>query len=181
MPKKSNNPRKLVSFDWALKRLLRSKANFAVLEGFLSELLKREVKIREILESESNKYSAENKMNRVDLLVDDEERGRIIIEVQYESEIDYFQRMLFGVSRAVSESLKEGYAYGKLPPVISVNIVYFDLGSGDDYIYHGKTDFHGIHRGDTLALSELQQEEFDAITPLRPIAGILPFKSKQLQ
>ncbi len=32
--------RKLVSFDWAVKRLLRSKVNFVVLEGLLSELLK---------------------------------------------------------------------------------------------------------------------------------------------
>ncbi len=33
------SPRKLISFDWAMKRLLRSKANFEILEGFLSELL----------------------------------------------------------------------------------------------------------------------------------------------
>ena len=32
--------RQLISFDWALKRLLRSKANFEILEGFLTELLK---------------------------------------------------------------------------------------------------------------------------------------------
>ena len=31
--------RKLISFDWAIKKLLRSKANFGILEGFLSELL----------------------------------------------------------------------------------------------------------------------------------------------
>jgi len=31
--------RKLISFDWAIKRILRSKANFEILEGFLSELL----------------------------------------------------------------------------------------------------------------------------------------------
>lgn len=31
--------RKLISFDWAMKKLLRSKANFVILEGFLSELL----------------------------------------------------------------------------------------------------------------------------------------------
>jgi len=43
------NTRKLVSFDWALKRLLRSKANYEVLEGFLSELLKGDIEILEIL------------------------------------------------------------------------------------------------------------------------------------
>jgi hypothetical protein len=37
--------RKLITFDWALKRLLRSKANFDILEGFFSELLKEDIKI----------------------------------------------------------------------------------------------------------------------------------------
>lgn len=39
--------RKLISFDWAIKRILRSKANFDILEGFLSELLKEDIKIIE--------------------------------------------------------------------------------------------------------------------------------------
>jgi len=47
--------RRLISFDWAMKKLLRSKANFEILEGFLSELLKDNIHILEILESESNK------------------------------------------------------------------------------------------------------------------------------
>ena len=35
----STTTRSMISFDWAMKRLLRNKANFEVLEGFLSELL----------------------------------------------------------------------------------------------------------------------------------------------
>lgn len=51
--------RTLISFDWALKRLLRqnrsaARANFAILEGFLSVLLKRDIVIINLLESESN-------------------------------------------------------------------------------------------------------------------------------
>ena len=57
--------RKLVSFDWAMKKLLRSKANFDILEGFLSELLKEDIKIIEILESEGNKETFDDKYNRV--------------------------------------------------------------------------------------------------------------------
>jgi len=30
---------KLIRFDWAIKNILRQKVNFAILEGFLSELL----------------------------------------------------------------------------------------------------------------------------------------------
>lgn len=61
--------RRLISFDWALKRLLRNKANFAILEGFLSELLKEDISIQEILESESNKEDRRDKYNRVDIKV----------------------------------------------------------------------------------------------------------------
>ncbi len=61
--------RKLISFDWAMKKLLRSKANFEILEGFLSELLKEDISILEILESESNKEDSKDKFNRVDLKV----------------------------------------------------------------------------------------------------------------
>ena len=58
-------------FDWAIKRLLRQKANFGILEGFLSELLKEDIETIEILDSESNKETEEDKYNRVDILVKD--------------------------------------------------------------------------------------------------------------
>ena len=43
-----------IRFDWAMKHMLRDKANFDILEGFVSVLLGEEIKIEEILESESN-------------------------------------------------------------------------------------------------------------------------------
>ena len=95
--------RKLITFDWAMKRLLRSKANFEILEGFLSELLSDEIKIIELLESESNKDHAADKFNRVDLKVKNRAGEIIIIEVQYEREFDYLQRMLYGTSRVITE------------------------------------------------------------------------------
>lgn len=41
-----------IRFDWAIKRLLRQKANFGVLEGFLTVFLNEPIKIIDILESE---------------------------------------------------------------------------------------------------------------------------------
>ena len=41
--------RKLISFDWAMKRLLRSKTNFEILEGFLSELTREDILYNDIL------------------------------------------------------------------------------------------------------------------------------------
>jgi len=154
-------PRQFVSFDWAMKKLLRSKANFDVLEGFLSELLKDDITIEEILESGSNQEGRLDKYNRVDLLVKDGQGQRIIIEVQYEREADYFQRMLYGTSKVISETLQSGEPYAGIKKVISVNIVYFDLGQGDDYVYLGRTSFTGLHANDTLELNDYQKEMFE--------------------
>ena len=155
---KTIKQRKLITFDWAMKRLLRSKANFEILEGFLSELLNENITILEILESESNKESNTDKFNRVDLKVKNSTGEIIIIEVQYEREFDYLQRMLYGASRAITEHQQEGEPFSSLVKVISVNILYFDLGHGSDYIYRGTTSFSGIHNKDHLQLSSKQQK-----------------------
>jgi len=149
--------RKLISFDWAMKRLLRSKANFEILEGFLSELTREEITILEVLESESNKENKADKFNRVDLKVKNEKNEIIIIEVQYERELDYLQRILYGTSRLITEHIEESEPYSKIVKVISVNILYFNLGQGEDYIYHGTTSFQGLHTHDELFLDKGQQ------------------------
>ncbi|HEX2955812.1 MAG TPA: Rpn family recombination-promoting nuclease/putative transposase [Chitinispirillaceae bacterium] len=150
--------RKLVSFDWAIKRLLRSKANFGVLEGFLSELLHTDITILEILDSESNKDEVDAKSNRVDIKVKDAGNCIILIEIQYSRELDYLQRVLFGTSKAIVEHMSESSAYSDVVKVISVNILYFRFGTEDDYIYHGTTTFRGIHSHSILELNEAQKK-----------------------
>ncbi len=152
--------KKLIRFDWAIKRLLRNKVNFVVLEGFLSELLFDNIKIEYILESESNQETEDEKFNRVDILTQNSKHELIIVEIQSTYEIDYFHRMAYGVSKSISENLKLGQKYSEIKKVISINIVYFDLGQGEDYIYSGKTDFRGLHQNDLLALSDKQKTTF---------------------
>jgi predicted transposase/invertase (TIGR01784 family) len=155
----------LISFDWAVKRLLRNKANFGILEGFLSELLLQDIKIERILERESNQENEAVKFNRVDILAEDANKQLIIFELQNTREYDYFQRMLFGASKAVTEYINTGEEYLNVRKVYSVNIVYFDLGQGSDYIYHGITRFTGIHTHEELMLSARQRDLFMKNTP----------------
>ena len=152
---------KVIRFDWAIKKLLREKANFVILEGFLTVVLKQNIKIIEILESESNQETENDKFNKVDLLVKNQEGEFIIIEVQNNNEHDYFQRMLYGTSKVITEHLKKKEAYSKVKKVYSITVAYFDLGQGTDYVYYGKTDFTGIHSNETLALSEKQIKLFE--------------------
>jgi len=164
-----------IRFDWAMKRLLRNKANFAVLEGFLTTLLNRKIVIRKLLESESNQEEEFDKYNRVDILAEDCDGELILIEVQNNNEYAYFQRMLFGVSKLVTEYINRGEGYDNVRKVYSINIVYFSLGHGKDTVYHGKTEFVGMHDGDILELSPFQRQTFkvDKVSQLYPEYYIL--------
>ena len=164
-----------IRFDWAMKRLLRNKANFGVLEGFLTTLLKETITIQKLLESESNQEDEFDKYNRVDILAEDSKGELILIEVQNNNEYAYFQRMLFGASKLVTEYINRGEGYDKVRKVYSVNIVYFALGSGKDTVYHGKTEFRGIHDGDILELTPFQKQTFkvDSVSQLYPEFYIL--------
>jgi predicted transposase/invertase (TIGR01784 family) len=176
--------RKLVSFDWAMKKILRQKDNFDILEGFLSELFKFDVKIVEILESEANQESESDKFNRVDLLAKDNKNELILIEVQYDSQQDYFHRMLYGASKLICEYMEKGEDYAKVKKVYSVNIVYFALAKGKDYLYYGKTIFYGQNEPDEVfELSNLQQKQFgvDSVHQIFPeyfVIRVNKFKDK---
>ena len=168
-------PSNYIRFDWAMKRLLRNKANFAVLEGFLTTLLNEKIVIQKLLESESNQEDEFDKYNRVDMLAENSKGELILIEVQNNNEYAYFQRILFGTSKLVTEYINRGEGYDKVRKVYSVNIVYFSLGSGKDTVYHGKTEFRGIHQGDMLELTPFQKQTFkvDTVSQLYPEYYIL--------
>ena len=164
-----------IRFDWAMKRLLRNKANFSVLEGLLTTLLNEKITIQRLLESESNQEDEFDKYNRVDMLAEDSKGELVLIEVQNNNEYAYFQRMLFGASKLVTEYINRGEGYSKVRKVYSINIVYFSLGHGKDYVYHGKTEFRGVHEHDLLDLTPFQKQTFkvDEVSQLYPEYYIL--------
>ena len=171
----SNKNNQVIRFDWAMKRLLRNKANFCVLEGFLTTLLGEKIVIQKLLESESNQEDEFDKYNRVDILAEDSKGELFLIEIQNNSEYAYFQRMLFGTSKLVTEYIERGDNYAKVRKVYSINIVYFSLGHGKDYVYHGKTEFRGIPTNDLLELTPFQKQTIkaDTVSQLYPEYYIL--------
>ena len=143
--------KKLIRFDWAMKKLLRDKANFDVLEGFLGALLKDDnIKILNILESETNQENEEDKFNRVDLLIQDSQTRKIYIEIQNIRETDYLESLLFATSKIIVEHQDLGDNFRDISKVISISILYFNLGIGDDYIYYGTNEFIGINTKNKL-------------------------------
>ena len=111
----------------------------------------------------------------MDLLAENDKGALFLIEIQNNTEFAYFQRMLFGTSKLVTEYINRGQGYEHIRKIYSVNIVYFNLGNGTDVVYHGKTEFRGIHNGELLSLSPFQRQKFnvDAVSDLYPEYYIL--------
>ena len=142
----------------------------------MTTLLGMKLTISRLLESEGNQESEYAKFNRVDLLAENTKGDLFLIEVQNNNEYAYFQRMLFGASKLVTEYINRGDNYDKVRKVYSVNVVYFPLGGhGRDVVYRGKTEFFGVEKGDRLELSPYQKQlfEVDEVSQLYPEYYIL--------
>ena len=160
-----NVENKYIRFDWAVKRMLRDKANFGVLEGLITVLLGEPVHIVEILESEGNQDTEDDKFNRVDIKARNDRDEIFIVEVQLSRHIYYLQRILYGVAKAVTEHIRLGQKYDEVKKVYSISIVYFDLGQGADYLYHGTNTFVGVHANDTLRVNMKEDDVIRMKTP----------------
>ena len=145
-----------------MKRLLRNKANFSVLEGFLTSLLGEEIIIDELLESEANTDHDCGKLNWVDILAKDQAGRKMLIEVQNQSEDEFFHRILFGTSKLVNDYLQQGDNYDKISNLYSISLVYFKIADITDYIFHGTTEFRGLHTGEVLKLAERLKKKYNA-------------------
>ena len=154
-----------IRFDWAAKRLLRNKANFDVLEGFLKTLLEEDIHIMEILESEANMEDESDKFNRVDIKAKNSKGDIIIIEIQNTREIYYLERILYGVAKAITEHINIGDSYSSVKKIYSISIIYFDMGKGEDYIYKGSSRFCGLNTHDELEISLKEKNAIIRKTP----------------
>lgn len=160
-----NEQNKYIRFDWAAKRMLRDKANFGVLEGLVTVLLNEPIHIVEILESEGNQDYPEDKFNRVDIKAKNSKGQIILVEIQLTRELYYLERILYGVAKAITEHISLGSKYDQVKKVYSISILYFDLGKGADYLYHGQNSFIGVHTHDTLCINTKEDNIIRMKTP----------------
>jgi predicted transposase/invertase (TIGR01784 family) len=144
--------KKYIGFDWAMKQLLRQKDNFDVLEGFLSELLKEDVRIQSIGgKREDINFSQTHEddlFNRADILAINSKNELMLIELQSSCKRNYLLGMLCGLSKTIVDHIETGKDYVKIKKVYSVHILYFDMDNGKDYIYRANLNFNAIHQND---------------------------------
>lgn len=148
---------KCIRFDWAILHQLHQKANFGVLEGFLTVFLNEPIKIVEILENEGN-VLAEDKFYRVEIKAKNSNGEDILVEIQNITRLCYQKRIFYGVDKAITEHINLGNTYKEVKKVYSISILYFDLGKGSDYIYVGQNNFIGLHTQDQLIISTKEKD-----------------------
>ena len=148
---------KYIRFDWAILHQLHQKANFGVLEGFLTVFLNEPIKIVEILENEGN-VLAEDKFYRVEIKAKNSNGEDILVEIHNITRLCYQERIFYGVNKAITEHINLGNTYKEVKKVYSISILYFDLGKGSDYIYVGQNNFIGLHTQDQLIISTKEKD-----------------------
>jgi predicted transposase/invertase (TIGR01784 family) len=163
------NDKGLVSFDYAIKYLLRDKGDYSIVEGFISALLKtkgyKDVKIIALLESESNKEDSKDKRSLADLIVEDEDKHKYIIEIERNVKDSFIHKSLFNTSRLIVDNLSQREDYTQILKVFHISLLYFPIGNGNGAIYHGKTIIHEIETNDKLSVhikNKETSEVFDA-------------------
>ena len=164
-----SNNKPLVSFDYGIKYLLRDKGDYGIVEGFISALLKtkgyKDVKIVALLESESNKEDSKSKRSLADLIVEDEDHHKYIIEIERNVKDSFIHKSLFNTSRLIVDNLAQREDYTQIIKIFHISLLYFPIGNGNGAIYHGKTIIHEIETNEKLSVHIKNQETgeiFDA-------------------
>lgn len=149
---------KCIRFDWAVSRLLHQKANFGVLESFLTVFLGEPIKIVEVLENEDNQLLSDDKFYRMEIKVKNSNGEDILVEIQNMTRLYYLERLFYGVPKPISGLVNLNDTCKEVKKVYSISILYFDLGKGSDYIYVGQNNFVGLHTKDNLIISTKEKD-----------------------
>ena len=162
------NERTLVSFDYAIKYLLKDKGDYDIVEGFISTLIGscgyKPVKIKALLESSSNKEASSLKGSIADLIVEDEDGSKYIVEIDRSYTNLFLHKACFNSSRLIVDSISNGEDYSTIKKIIHINLLYFPFGNTEVPMHHAKTIFHEIDtkHPQSLHLADMGMRFFDS-------------------
>ena len=140
----------LISFDYAIKYLLKDKGDFEIVEGFISAILGSQgygpIKIRSLLESESNKEAAYMKRSIADLIVEDQDGNNYIVEIDRAYTKLFLHKAVFNTSRLIVDNLGSSQDYLKIKKVFHISLLYFPFDDTDTPLHHGPVIFHEVDK-----------------------------------
>jgi predicted transposase/invertase (TIGR01784 family) len=159
----------LISFDYAIKYLLRDKGEYGIVEGFISALLKTKgykgVKIVAVLESESNKEDKKSKRSLADVVVEDEDHNKYIVEIERHAKKSFVHKACFNTARLIVDNLAERQDYTKIVKILHISLLYFPLSEAKGIVYHGETVIREVETNEKLSVhieNKKTGEKFDA-------------------
>ncbi|MGX6959679.1 MAG: PD-(D/E)XK nuclease family transposase [Rickettsia endosymbiont of Pentastiridius leporinus] len=138
----------IISFDYAIKYLLKDKGDYEIVEGFISAILKdagySAVKIKALLESESNREDKGLKRSVADVIVEDEAGHKYIVEIDRSYTNLFLHKACFNSSRLIVDSIAQREDYSTIKKVFHINLLYFAFDNMKAPLYHGKTIFKEV-------------------------------------
>jgi predicted transposase YdaD len=138
----------LISFDFAIKYLLKNKGDYDIIEGFISALFASQgyppIKINALLDTESNKEELEMKKSIADLVVEDAEGNKYIVEIERAYTPNFMHKACFNSSRLVVDGIYGSQDYTTIKKIFHISLLYFSTKEMQKPIYHGKTIIHEV-------------------------------------
>jgi hypothetical protein len=138
----------LISFDFAIKYLLKNKGDYDIIEGFISALFASQgyppIKINALLDTESNKEELELKKSIADLVVEDADGNKYIVEIERAYTPNFMHKACFNSSRLVVDGIYGSQDYTTIKKIFHISLLYFSTKGMEKPIYHGKTIVHEV-------------------------------------
>jgi predicted transposase/invertase (TIGR01784 family) len=138
----------LISFDFAIKYLLKNKGDYDIIEGFISALFASQgyppIKINALLDTESNKEGLEMKKSIADLVVEDGEGNKYIVEIERAYTPNFMHKACFNSSRLVVDGIYGNQDYTTIKKIFHISLLYFSTKEMQKPVYHGKTIVHEV-------------------------------------
>lgn len=156
-------PDQRVSFRWAVKHILRDKANYDVIEGFLSEVLRQPVKIISFLKSINLDDDPLVQSDATYIVIEDKTGKYVLTEFTFTFDPDYLRKMMYNMCRTLVECAGQLRLFSPIKKFCSVIIVDLYISNNTDYLYTGKTDFTGVNNNDKFILTDTQRTMYDEI------------------
>ncbi|TDG95720.1 Rpn family recombination-promoting nuclease/putative transposase [Cardinium endosymbiont of Culicoides punctatus] len=140
----------IISFDYAIKYLLKDKNDYDIVEGFISAIIGSQgykpVKIKSLLESESNRESKLLKRSIADAIVEDEQGNNYIIEIDRSYTKSFLHKACFNTSHLIVDHLGSNQKFLEIKKVFHINLLYFSFKDIKSPLHHGKVVFHEIDK-----------------------------------
>ena len=122
--------------DLFVRYLLGKNGNENMLEDMVNAALSdfnfEEVKDLEIIDPYNLSENIDLKESIIDIKAKTKDNQTVIIEIQLCGNMDFVKRIFYYISKNIVNELREGEDYKKLPRIISINLLNFNLDFGDE-------------------------------------------------